>query len=142
MSALQLNKVKSSLQPKVQQNKCYVFFHKDDILNKQQFSIDDETIVKEIIQKIVQKYLNHSGNTQDNLSFELYAGKRDGRIVSDLPSFDKNQSVLNTKQKYFYLKEKISSGKSQQRRSTNITSISCEMKLNKKSHQEILPKNI
>jgi len=43
--------------------------------------------------------------------YELYASKRDGRIVNDLPSFDHNQSVLRTKQKYFFLKEKTSMGK-------------------------------
>lgn len=41
--------------------------------------------------------------TSDRLAIELYAARKSGRKISDLPSFEGQQKILKTGQKCFFL---------------------------------------
>lgn len=43
------------------------------------------------------------GTSSDKYAFELYAARRSGRKISDLPSFESQQKIVKTGQKCFFL---------------------------------------
>lgn len=61
--------------------------------------------------------------------FELYASKKNGRKLSDLPSLEQKQAVLQTGLKFFVLKNNAKAVKSSRLSTVSTKSIQSEMKV-------------
>jgi hypothetical protein len=71
------------------QPKCWVFFEDHEKLEKYELSVDESTTVSGLISKVMDlikdQTLTIDFSSKDCL-FELYASRKNGRKVSDLPS--------------------------------------------------------
>lgn len=70
-------------------SKCWVFYEGDNRLDKYEFSIDDCTTIQNIISLTIDLVKNQSFLDLhfSNYSFELYASRKNGKKVADLPCF-------------------------------------------------------
>lgn len=69
--------------------KCWVFYEGDEKLEKYELSVDDSTTISALINMAMNlvkgQNLTIDFSSKDCL-FELYASKKNGRKLSDLPS--------------------------------------------------------
>lgn len=101
VSQLSLIKITSSTS-----SKCTVFCEVDATLDRYELPLDDATTVDSIISdtiRLVKKTHSTLSLQSDPSLCELYASKKSGRKVSDLPSLERQQQVVNTGIKCFYL---------------------------------------
>jgi hypothetical protein len=125
-SQISLIKVKSD------SPKCWVFFDGNGQLNKYEMAVDESTTVQNIIATTIDIIKNGTFaidfNAQDCL-FELYACKKSGRKVSDLPSFEEKQTILKTGINFFILKDLAKKAKTHRLSSASTKSILSEIKV-------------
>jgi hypothetical protein len=69
--------------------KCWVFYGTGEKVDKYELTIDDCTTVQNIIALTIDLIKNTSfvDFNLSNCSFEVYASRKNGKKVSDLPSF-------------------------------------------------------
>ncbi len=113
------------------QPKCWVFFEGDDKVEKYELSLDEGTTVSALITTVINlikgSTLTFDLNAKDCL-FELYASKKSGRKISDLPSLEEKQTVLKTGIKFFVLQNNAKKVKSKRMSTASTKSIQSEMK--------------
>lgn len=96
----------SLLRVKSSTPKCWVFFGDGQQLMKYELPVDDCTTVQHIIAEALA--LVRAGASSLGLPcphFQLYASRKSGKQVSDLPSLEEKQAVLKTGLRFFILKE-------------------------------------
>jgi hypothetical protein len=74
-----------------------------------EFSVDDATSVQNIITQTIQiisKVLEKEGIQVEAEQCQLYASRRSGRRVNDLPSLSSQQKIVKTGVNRFYLEYK------------------------------------
>lgn len=101
VSQLSLIKITSS-----SSSKCTVFCEVDSMLDRYELPLDEATTVESIISdtiKLVKKTHSEIHLQEDHSQCELYASKKSGRKVNDLPSLERQQQVVNTGIKCFFL---------------------------------------
>jgi hypothetical protein len=64
-----------------------------------------------------------------NCLFELYASRKNGKKMSDLPSLEEKQTILKTGIKFFVLKNNGNQNKSNRLSTASTKSIQSEMKV-------------
>ena len=109
--------------------KCWVFFEGQQ-LQKYELPVDDCTTVQNVIAEAVA--LVRAGATSLGLEcpeFQLYASRKSGRKVSDLPSLEGKQAILKTGLKFFILKGAAKDGKQARLSSASTRSIQSEIKV-------------
>jgi hypothetical protein len=68
--------------------------------------VDESSTVESLILETLERLklaLPSFSPPAHNYTIELYAARRTGRKISDLPSFEGQQKILKTGQKCFYL---------------------------------------
>lgn len=73
------------------QPKCWVFFESNDKIEKYELSVDEGTTVSGLVRTAVSFIQGHNLTidfTSKDYLFELYASKKNGRKISDLPSLE------------------------------------------------------
>jgi hypothetical protein len=73
------------------QPKCWVFFESNDKVEKYELSVDEGTTVSGLIRtaiSLIQGKTLTIDFTSKGCLFELYASKKNGRKISDLPSLE------------------------------------------------------
>lgn len=73
---------------------------------KYESSVDQSTTVQSLISQTLASLKNDYpsfGLETKEYTFELFAARRSGRKVSDLPSFEPQQKILKTGESCFYL---------------------------------------
>ena len=113
------------------QPKCWVFFESNDKIEKYELSVDEATTVSVLIRtaiNLIQSHVLSIDFTSKNCLFELYASKKNGRKISDLPSLEQKQAVLKTGIKFFVLQDNGKKTKSKRISTVSTKSIQSEMK--------------
>jgi hypothetical protein len=123
-------------------SKCAVFCEINSRLDKYEVVVDDDTTVEGLITKtlaLVRKAHSSSDITGGKGHCELFASKKHGRKVSDLPSFDKRQKLSQTGVRYFYLSN-VEIGVSRKRNigSVSTRSIQTEMLPLQQKRKEVM----
>lgn len=142
ISQLSLMKISSSTT-----SKCIVFCEVDSSLGRYELSLDDATTVETIIQetlRLVHKDFLAGVPKPSVEQCELFACRKSGRKVSDLPSLERQQTAINTGIKCFYLAGlQVSDRKRDNINSVSTKSIQSEMNALKPKSKEVkAPKRI
>jgi hypothetical protein len=113
------------------QPKCWVFFEGDDKIDKYELSVDEATTVSGLIRTAINLIKGSTLTidfTSNDCLFELYASKKSGRKISDLPSLEEKQTILKTGIKFFVLQDNAKKVKAKRISTVSTKSIQSEMK--------------
>ena len=111
--------------------KCWVFYACDEKLEKYELSVDYSTTVWALIARVMNLVRGQNLTidfTSKDCLFELYASKKNGKKLSDLPSLEEKQAVIKTGIKFFVLQNNGKKTKSKTFSTASTKSIKSEMK--------------
>lgn len=114
MSFKSSNEQVSLIRVKSNTPKCWVFFEGSQQLQKYELVVDDCTTVQNIISEaiaLIKVGASSLGLECHDSLFQLYASRKNGKKVSDLPSLEEKQAILKTGLKFFILKDIAKSSK-------------------------------
>ena len=102
-----LSLLQSTLKPKSSQQRCWVFYESGEKVRKYELPIDDLTTVQNIIITTIDMIKNELEGITKILQkgcCSLYASRKNGKQINDLPSFEAKQMVSKTGMKFFVLR--------------------------------------
>ena len=86
------------------ENTSKVFFDLNGALQRVELPFNGTTTISDILTEVISRADNWLGQTSPcPNALNLYAAKRNGRRMSDLPSYEPSQRIQKTGQKNFYL---------------------------------------
>lgn len=132
--------------PSSKKSKVTVFCEVNCVLNRYVVEFDEASSIGSIIAQTVKLVkLRHpeQGFKDRHHECNLYASKKNGNRVSDLPSFEHRQKIIQTGVKYFHLTDLLQeTGRKSNDYSTSINSVESEMQVTRPKGKEIIPQKM